>query len=109
MTSKLPAEDRSNEAETVDAESNKSAQLEPKVPLREARVGLQFPQSVLDEYENLFFSLKEGPRIIADLESIRNDKEVQDQWQKEREVLTADWKRKQKAALSRKVKKVRRF
>jgi hypothetical protein len=85
MTPKLTAEDRSNEAVDVDAETNKSAQLEPNKPTSEARVGLQFPQSVLDEYENLFFSLKEGPRIIADLESIRNDKEVQDQWQKERE------------------------
>ncbi|KAL7479540.1 hypothetical protein ACHAW6_005267 [Cyclotella cf. meneghiniana] len=109
MTSKLPAEDRSNEAVTVDAVSNEPARLESNEPQREARVGLEFPLSVLDEYENLFFSLNEGPRIIADLESIRNDKVIQDQWQKEREVLTADWKRKQKAALSRKVKKVRRF
>ncbi|KAL3800612.1 hypothetical protein HJC23_006074 [Cyclotella cryptica] len=105
----LPVKDHSNDAVASHSEINIASQLQANEPQRQARIGLQFPQSVLDEYENLFFSLNEGCRIIADLESVRNDKEVQEQWQKEREVLTADWKRKQKAALSRKVKKVRRY
>lgn len=81
----------------------------PKEHRRKSRVGLRFPTSVLDEYEALFFSLNEGPQIIADMESMRNNEEIQERWQKKREVLTSDWKRKQKNALSRKVKKVKRY
>ncbi|KAL3777126.1 hypothetical protein ACHAWO_004092 [Cyclotella atomus] len=81
----------------------------PKEHKRKSRVGLRFPTSVLDEYESLFFSLNEGPQIIADMKSIQNNEEIQEKWQKKREVLTSDWKRKQKGALSRKVKKVRKY
>eukprot|EP00956_Cyclotella_meneghiniana_P012704 scaffold18066_cov42-Cyclotella_meneghiniana.AAC.2 len=78
-------------------------------PKKNSRTGLRFPTSVLNKYEELFFSLNEGPRVIADRESMRNDSEAQEKWQKEREVLTLDWKRKQKSAQSRKVKKRRRY
>ena len=81
----------------------------PIKPQRKTRVGLRFPSNILDEYESQFFSMNEGSRIIADMESMRNDEGIQERWQKEREVLTLDWKRKQKNAVSRKVKKVRRY
>ncbi|KAL7466752.1 hypothetical protein ACHAXS_007044 [Conticribra weissflogii] len=71
------------------------------------RVGLTFPEEDLDIYVERFFRLNEGPRILEDLEAMRNDPENQDLWQKERQTLTADWKRKQKQALSRKGKKNR--
>ena len=52
--------------------------------------------------------MNDGARFMSDLDAMKNDNDGQDQWQKEKEILTADWKRKQKAALSRKVKKIRR-
>ncbi len=67
-----------------------------------------FSQSDLDEYEKLFFSLNEGPQILGDLEGMRHNEENQEQWLKERQILTDDWKRKQKSALSKKGKKARR-
>ena len=75
---------------------------------RVRRVGLTFPESDLDAYEDLFFSLNEGPKILKDMDAMKQDEDSQNLWQKERVQLTADWKRKQKSALSRKVKKPRR-
>lgn len=69
-----------------------------------------FSKSELDEYEKYFFGLNEGSQILSDLDGMKNNEENQDRWQKERAVLTADWKRKQKSALSKKgKKKSRRF
>lgn len=75
---------------------------------RVRRVGLSIPESDLDDYEDLFFSLNEGPQILKDLDAMKQDEDNQNLWQKEREQLTSDWKRKQKAAQSRKVKQKRR-
>jgi hypothetical protein len=88
----------------------KPAGNEPKQELlqRKARKGLRFPESVLNGYEDAFFQMNDGARFMSDLDAMKNDNDGQDQWQKEKEILTADWKRKQKAALSRKVKKIRR-
>lgn len=66
------------------------------------RVGMAFPESDLQKYEDMFFSLNEAPQILKDLDGMKQNEENQERWQKERQVLTADWKRKQKAALSRK-------
>lgn len=69
-----------------------------------------FTKSEMDEYEKYFFGLNEGPQILSDLDGMKNNEENQERWQKERAVLTADWKRKQKSALSKKgKKKSRRF
>ena len=73
---------------------------------RKRRKGMSFPESDLDKYEEMFFSLNEGPQILKDFNAMKQDEANKEQWQKEREVLTADWKRKQKSASSRKVKKV---
>lgn len=67
----------------------------------------RFSKSELDVFENLFFSLNEGPQILKDLEGMRHNEENQERWQKERQVLTDDWKRKQKSTLSKKGKKAR--
>ena len=72
------------------------------------RVGLTFPEKDLDDYEDLFFSLNEGPHILKDLDAMKQDEENQNLWQNEREQLTSDWKRKQKSAQSRRVKQKRR-
>ena len=79
----------------------------PKIK-RVRRVGLTIPECDLDEYEDLFFSLNEGSQILKNLDAMKKDEDNQNLWQKERVQLTSDWKRKQKAALSRKVKKIRR-
>ena len=67
----------------------------------------RFSKSELDVFENLFFSLNEGPQILKDLEGMRHNEENQERWQKERQVLTDDWKRKQKSTLSKRGKKAR--
>ena len=72
------------------------------------RFGLKFPENDLKAYEDFFFSLNEGPRILRDLDAMKQDEDNQTLWQKEREQLTSDWKRKQKAAQSRRVKQKRR-
>ena len=68
-----------------------------------------FSKCELDEYEKYFFSLNEGSQIQSDLDGMKNNEENQERWQKERAVLTADWKRKQKSALSKKGKKKSRI
>ena len=73
-------------------------------PKRKRRTGITFPESELSVYEELFFSLNEGPKILKDLDAMKTDNDSQECWQKERLVLTADWKRKQKSASSRKVR-----
>ena len=82
--------------------------VEEKRAQQVRRVGLTFPESDLDDYVDLFFSLNEGPQILKDLDAMKQDEESQSLWQKEREQLTSDWKRKQKAAQSRRVKQKRR-
>jgi hypothetical protein len=74
---------------------------------RVRRVGFTIPESDLDVYEDLFFGLNEGHQILKDLDAMKQDEDNQNMWQKEREQLTSDWKRKQKAAQSRKVKQKR--
>ncbi|KAL9186969.1 hypothetical protein ACHAXT_010689 [Thalassiosira profunda] len=76
-----------------------------RAPTRKRRRGMMFPESDLDKYEALFFGLNEGPQIINDFQAMKHDEKSQEQWQKERTALTADWKRKQKAALSKGPKK----
>merc|ERR1712051_265449 len=94
--------------DTVQSSSTLKATEVPKFepPQRKRRMGMRFPESDLDAYEEMFFSLNEGPQILKDLDAMKTDEESQERWQKERLVLTADWKRKQKSALSKKVKKV---
>lgn len=75
---------------------------------RAKRVGPTFSESDLEDYEDLFFSLNEGPQILKDLDAMKQDEDNQNLWQKEREQLTSDWKRKQKSAQSRRVKQKRR-
>ncbi len=100
MTDSLPI--TSEEAE-VSVEDKRAPTTE-----RARRVGLTFPESDLDDYEDLFFSLNEGPKILKDLDAMKQDEDNQNLWQKEREQLTSDWKRKQKSAQSRRVKQKRR-
>lgn len=93
---------RVDEPPTQDEKKNVTGQ-------RNRRTGmLLFAEGELDRYEKLFFGLNEGERIISDLEGMRNDEASQEQWQNERQTLTADWKRKQKSASQKKTKKFRR-
>lgn len=69
---------------------------------------IRYSEQELDKFEDLFFSLNEGPQILKDLDGMKQETGNQELWQKERQILTADWKRKQKAASSRKGKQSRR-
>lgn len=59
----------------------------------------------LDVYVNAyFFELNEGKRLAQDLNGFRQDPAVQEDWERERQRLTSDWKGKRKYAVARKQK-----
>jgi hypothetical protein len=60
-----------------------------------------FPDKVLDSYVSLFFSMNDGKRMAEDPEGFDRDESVKEQWNKERQALTLDWKRKRKHAVVR--------
>jgi hypothetical protein len=99
-----PLTKKLDEVDDVDKKRQKSARETRRV----RRVGLTIPERDLDAYEDLFFGLNEGHQILKDLEAMKQDEDSQNLWQTERAQLTSDWKRKQKAAQSRRVKKIRR-
>lgn len=106
------SEESSNDRR-LDSDSNacKSLSIEKEMeerPRKEQTKRKRFSEQELDKFENLFFSLNEGQQILNNLDGMKQDMGNQELWQKERSILTADWKRKQKAALSRKGKKSRR-
>jgi hypothetical protein len=79
---------------------------EPRAPMQShlppRRVaGVWFPPEVLDQYVADFYAMNDGARIMADLEGFRHDPAVQEQWNHERYILTQDWKRKRKFALTK--------
>jgi len=81
-------------------------QPKAKSSTKKRRKGMRFPESDLDKYEDMFFSLNEGPTILKDLDGMKQNEANQEQWQKERLILTADWKRKVKS--KKPTKKTRR-
>jgi hypothetical protein len=62
----------------------------------------EFPsEELLDSLTSKFFyGFDDGKRIVENLEEWRNDPTVRESWLQRRAVLTLDWKRKRKAALS---------
>jgi len=69
------------------------------------RRGMSFSQSLLDELEASFFRMNEGERVLHDYEAMKDDARSQNAWNEERKLLTMDWKRKQKHAVSQKQKR----
>jgi hypothetical protein len=63
--------------------------------------GLIFPESVVNQHYEKFFQLNNGEKIQQDSEHFRTDEAVRTEWQKDRQLLTVDWKRKRKYAQSR--------
>jgi hypothetical protein len=103
-------EDSSNGCR-LDTDSGKPVSTEQELgerPRNKQVKRKRYSEQELDIFEDLFFSLNEGPQILKDLDGMKQEPGNQELWQKERQILTADWKRKQKAALSRKGKKSRR-
>lgn len=71
------------------------------------RRGLLFPEDVLNNYADAFFSMNEGSRILRDSQGFLHDEGVKSHWTKERHTLTLDWKRKRKYTQSRMQKKMK--
>lgn len=103
----VPPTKKSDEVDDVD-NVNKKRKTPARETRRVRRVGPTIPERDLDAYEDLFFSMNEGHQILKDLDAMKQDEDSQNLWQTERAQLTSDWKRKQKAAQSRRVKKIRR-
>ena len=72
---------------------------------RKRRRGFCFPSEDIDRYVEHFYSLNEGKRIREDLEGFKSDPRVQDSWERQRKILTQDWKRKRKHALAKRRKR----
>ncbi|CAJ1969178.1 unnamed protein product [Cylindrotheca closterium] len=71
------------------------------------RRGLRFSEAEMQSYEADFFSHNYGEDIIENLQGFRNHQEDREQWLRERQSLTLDWKRKRKLAMSRIQKRIR--
>jgi hypothetical protein len=65
------------------------------------RRGIHFPVDTLEKYQSGFFACNEGDRIMQDVEGFRKDEVEREEWQKERQTLTLDWRNKRKHAQSR--------
>eukprot|EP00536_Pseudo-nitzschia_multiseries_P012869 jgi/Psemu1/33319/gm1.33319_g len=63
--------------------------------------GLTLPDGDLQKYVDNFFACNNGVRIMQDPEGFRNDEGERSEWNKERQTLTLDWKRKRKYAVTR--------
>ena len=85
---------------TTDDKDMDTLDAEPLAEERR-RIGLRFPTSDLEVYQADFFSQNDGQYIMDDLEGFKTDDNIKEQWNKERQTLTLDWKRKRKYAMSR--------
>jgi hypothetical protein len=90
----------SDEVEASESHDMDIVAEEEKKPERRRR-GLRFPQEILEKHQSDFFACNDGSRIMHGLEGFRNDAQVKEKWNKERQTLTMDWKRKRKHAQSR--------
>lgn len=99
----INADDANNE-EAVDLEDNVEAISERNIKRRR---GLQFSESEVESYNTDFFSHNHGNQIVDDLQGFRDDPNEREQWLRERQALTLDWKRKRKHAMSRIHKRIR--
>lgn len=62
------------------------------------RRGMFFPKEVLDKYQEDFYVMNDGLKILQDKTRYRNDDEIKERWKEERSALTRDFKRKRKYA-----------
>lgn len=93
-------EDSSNShtsAPVTVAETSVLNELQPQAPSFR-RKGMQFPKDILERYQEDFYVMNDGLKILQDLDRFRHDEEVKSHWTQERQTLTKDWKRKRKFA-----------
>jgi len=65
------------------------------------RRGLSLPEQDLQSFVDNFFGCNDGFRIMRDVDVFRNDHTERATWNRERQSLTLDWKRKRKYAITR--------
>jgi hypothetical protein len=97
------AERKDSAAQVVENAEPDKAPDEPK--RKRSRRGLFFSEEDMDHYVNLFYSLNDGKRMREDPEGFRSDRRVQESWEKQRRILTEDWKRKRKYAQAQRKKR----
>ncbi|KAG7369623.1 hypothetical protein IV203_027369 [Nitzschia inconspicua] len=102
-----PTQQRENKIHSSDETRNEQSFEDTSAVGRPPRLGLEFPREDLLQYVDNFFSLNNGQRIIHDPEGFRSDPQEREAWNQQRLVLTADWKRKRKYAMSRIQKRLR--
>ncbi|KAG7345650.1 hypothetical protein IV203_033181 [Nitzschia inconspicua] len=102
-----PTQQIENKIRSSDEQRNERSVEDTSTVERLPRLGLEFPREDLLQYVDNFFSLNNGQRIIQDPEGFRSDPQEREAWNQQRLVLTADWKRKRKYAMSRIQKRLR--
>jgi len=65
------------------------------------RRGLSLPEQDLKSFVDNFFGCNDGFRIMRDVDGFKNDHKERATWNRERQSLTLDWKRKRKYAITR--------
>jgi hypothetical protein len=98
---------RPNESEDVKTSTQDSYPGEQNKEMPRCRPAFHFPKNDLDAFVQNFYRMKEGDRILRDLEGWRNDPEVKERWLKDRARLTQDWKSKRKYALEKKKRRLK--
>lgn len=82
--------------QTTSTDNMESSESPPPSTFR--RRGMLFPEDALDRYQEDFYVMNDGLKILQDLERYRRDDDVKAHWNQERQTLTKDWKRKRKHA-----------
>jgi hypothetical protein len=99
--------DRPNESEDAQRSIQDTYSEEQHKEIPRCRPAFHFPQKDLDAFVHNFYHMKEGDRILNDLEGWRNDPEVKERWLRDRARLTQDWKSKRKYALEKKKRRLK--
>ena len=98
--------DRKGEDTVPAVASIQSEEPKPEIQATERRRrGIGVDTKTLELFVADFYAINNGSAIMADPDGFRKDPNEREQWLKERQVLTLDWKRKKKYAETRNQKR----
>jgi len=89
----------SSRTERDATDDGKNTDGDKVVPPR--RRGINLPEKDLQRYVDNFFGCNNGLRIMRNVDGFKKDDRERAEWNRERQSLTLDWKRKRKYAINR--------
>ncbi|CAB9500481.1 expressed unknown protein [Seminavis robusta] len=96
-------------AEPADSAAAEELNQPKQQPPTFRRRGMLLPKKVIDQYQEDFYVMGDGLKILQDLERYHKDPEVKAHWKQERQSLTLDWKRKRRHAVEARSKHQRSY